>query len=297
MVVICAIIRNEAANLLEWIAFHRVVGVGHFILLDNESTDSTRYILRPLQRAGFVTVVQWQTKKTYLNFESESIGPQVPGYFLGLDIVRSMGDCTWIGFIDLDEFLVPTGDATLQDCLESVTGAAAIGVSWHVFGSNGHLHRPGGNVIDAYTRRAPADFAPNKHVKTIARVDKIVKPGIHIPLIVDGPLLDMVGSPIDPGREGIHEHVVSTPLRIHHYFTKSLAEWNAKRSRGRATKSSTDREHLRNATMFNEYDRNDIEDLTAARYSTRVSNQIAYLEREIVQRAGDSMYRRIQGLS
>jgi hypothetical protein len=296
VIVLCAIIRNEAANLLEWIAFHRVIGVDHFIFLDNESTDATRYILRPLESAGIITLVPWQTKERYLNFELESIGPQVPGYALALDIVRYARVWEWVGFIDLDEFLVPTTNATLLECLASVPNAAAIGINWHVFGSNYHIDRPSGNVIDNYTRRAHTNFAANKHVKTIARVDKIVKPGIHIPLVVNGLLLDMAGSSIDPRRDGIHESVVSSPLRVHHYFTKSRTDWNMKRLRGRVSKPLIDSEYVRNMTMFEEYDRNDVEDMTATRYSPQVIDEMTQLQQEIVRRAGGAMYRRLKGL-
>ena len=34
-----AIVKNEGPYLLEWIAFHRVVGVDRFFIADNASTD------------------------------------------------------------------------------------------------------------------------------------------------------------------------------------------------------------------------------------------------------------------
>ena len=40
---ICAIFREEAPFLDEWITFHVGVGAGHFYLYDNFSTDSFRY--------------------------------------------------------------------------------------------------------------------------------------------------------------------------------------------------------------------------------------------------------------
>ena len=46
--VACAIFRDEAPYLAEWIAFHRLVGVEHFFLYDNGSTDDPRAVLDPL---------------------------------------------------------------------------------------------------------------------------------------------------------------------------------------------------------------------------------------------------------
>ena len=49
--VVCAV-KNEADDLLEWLHFHRLAGVDHFYLYDNESTDETRTVIRILSLAG-----------------------------------------------------------------------------------------------------------------------------------------------------------------------------------------------------------------------------------------------------
>jgi hypothetical protein len=38
-IAICAIFKNEGPHLLEWLAFHNMTGVDHFVLYDNGSTD------------------------------------------------------------------------------------------------------------------------------------------------------------------------------------------------------------------------------------------------------------------
>ncbi|QVV62182.1 glycosyltransferase family 2 protein, partial [Leclercia sp. Colony189] len=42
---VAAIIKNEMDALLEWIAYHRVVGVSGFIIADNGSNDGSRAFL------------------------------------------------------------------------------------------------------------------------------------------------------------------------------------------------------------------------------------------------------------
>jgi hypothetical protein len=43
----CTMVRNSGPRLLEWIAFHRhFLGVEHFVLYDNNSTDGTEELLR-----------------------------------------------------------------------------------------------------------------------------------------------------------------------------------------------------------------------------------------------------------
>jgi len=53
---ICATIKDEAPYIPEWIEFHRGVGVEHFFLYDNLSSDGSKEVLEPWVRAGLVTL-------------------------------------------------------------------------------------------------------------------------------------------------------------------------------------------------------------------------------------------------
>src|SRR4051794_35476653 len=54
-----AIFRDEAPYLKEWIEFHKLVGVQHFYLYNNYSTDDYESVLRPYIEIGEVEVIQW----------------------------------------------------------------------------------------------------------------------------------------------------------------------------------------------------------------------------------------------
>lgn len=59
--VLCfACVRNEAARLPAFLAHNRRLGVGHFLIVDNDSTDATPAILRDAGDVSF-----WQTKASY----------------------------------------------------------------------------------------------------------------------------------------------------------------------------------------------------------------------------------------
>src|SRR5512133_3338974 len=53
---VCAIFRDEARYLAEWVSFHRVQGVEKFYLYDNRSTDDWRSEREPELAAGVVEV-------------------------------------------------------------------------------------------------------------------------------------------------------------------------------------------------------------------------------------------------
>jgi hypothetical protein len=47
---ICAIVKDEARYIEEWLAFHFLQGVSQVLIFDNESTDGTRDILTSIWR-------------------------------------------------------------------------------------------------------------------------------------------------------------------------------------------------------------------------------------------------------
>ena len=69
---IAAIVKNELNALLEWIAYHRVLGVNGFIIADNGSNDGTRELLGSLAKLGIVTIIDYPTVGAQ--------EPQLPAY-------------------------------------------------------------------------------------------------------------------------------------------------------------------------------------------------------------------------
>ena len=54
--VICAIFKNEARYLKEWVEYHRMVGVEHFYLYNNDSTDNYKEELKYYLDNNIVTL-------------------------------------------------------------------------------------------------------------------------------------------------------------------------------------------------------------------------------------------------
>ena len=147
---VVACIKNEEPNLIEWLEFHKLVGVEHFYLYDNVSEDNTKELLQPYIDSGEVSY-----------YFTDMDQCQFPSYYNALTAFRDFSK--WMAFIDLDEFLFsPKGD--LCEELKKFEGAApAIAVNEVFFGSSKHLTRPEGLVIDNYLLR---EKDLNKHIKT-----------------------------------------------------------------------------------------------------------------------------------
>ncbi|HSF92434.1 MAG TPA: glycosyltransferase family 2 protein, partial [Paracoccaceae bacterium] len=51
---ILATMKNEAPFILEWVAYHQIIGFDKFVIFSNDSTDGTTEILDALDRAGII---------------------------------------------------------------------------------------------------------------------------------------------------------------------------------------------------------------------------------------------------
>ncbi|MBP7335247.1 glycosyltransferase family 2 protein [Niveispirillum sp.] len=265
---VCAIVKDERPYLLEWIAHHRLVGVQHFVLFDNGSTDQTTALLSGLARAGIVDHVPWP--------DIPHVAPQIPAYIAGL--ARLSNRCRWVAFIDADEFLNPIDGRDVPSVLADHDGAAGLVVPWRLFGSNGRQQHEDDLVISRFTRRAAADHPLNRSVKTIVQARLVARPDIHVPTITDGTLIDehgrVAGSQGHPSHHAVPD---AKALVINHYFTKSQEEWVRKRSRGRATEPAHSTARLRPDEHFLSHDINDIEDAGLAIRADRVRAEMERL--------------------
>src|SRR3954471_2534916 len=132
-VAVCAIFRDEARYLAEWVTFHRLQGVERFWLYDNRSQDDWESALAPELAAGVVSVTPWP----------EHAG-QRAAYADCLE--RHRDEARWIAFIDADEFLFARSGRPLPEVLERFDSHPGVVVNWRIFGSNGHEDAPDGLV-------------------------------------------------------------------------------------------------------------------------------------------------------
>lgn len=273
---VAAIIKNEIDALLEWIAYHRVVGVSGFIIADNGSNDNSRPLLDGLERLGIVTVLDFPT-----------IGdqkPQLPAYER---ILRSCDtDIDLLAFIDADEFLVSLNP---EKCvIDNVTewfsdpSISAVALNWSNFGSNGELFAEEGLVTERFTQRAPQQFNANKNFKSIVRpncANQFNNP--HHADLRYGRYIDTRGNDLvlhPKHGNGVSEEVVWNGVRVNHYVVKSLEEFLlGKHLRGSAATAN----RVKHKAYFKAHDRNDETCLLAASLAPKVKAEMAALQAQL----------------
>jgi hypothetical protein len=236
---VCAIYRDEASYLAEWIEFHRLVGVERFFLYDNFSRDDHREVLLPYVEQGTVVLTDWHVR------EEDVVAPSTPRWEAHAvvqaqcydDCIRRHGEeSRWIAFIDTDEFLFsPTGHP-LPEILAEYEAWPGVAVNWMVFGTSDHESRPSGLVIESYVRRSPETATGNRIVKSIVDPSRVAGcQSVHHFVYLDGHAVNERREPVEGGHSDYHS---SSRLRVNHYWTKSEDEFAQKLERWTAAGAS-----------------------------------------------------------
>lgn len=250
---IAAIMKNEGPYLKEWLDFHILVGVEKFYLYDNGSTDNTTEILKPYIERGIVDY-------TYFPGRAQ----QSPAYY---DVIGKHADDTrWMALIDLDEFLVPVKHKTLPEFLRTLPRFSQLIVSWVDYGSNGHMEKPDGLVIENYTKHARDNWG----VKSIINPRLITYLGNPHYNYVAGPTIDENGRKLAKVNQEKNPTTINK-IRCNHYITKSHAEYIARCNLGDAGSGEKVKTFGRDVeTNFRRFDKNDVYDPIMKKYVTKL---------------------------
>ncbi len=252
---VCAIMKNEGPYLKEWIEFHRMVGVEHFYLYDNGSSDETPMVIKPYVQQNLVTLHGIPERRA-----------QLKAYMHCLSTYRTMS--RWIAFIDLDEFIVPLSTETLSEFLKGFEEFAALGVNWIIYGDSGHQTRPDGLVAEQFVHRAPEDWRSNCHIKSIVDPQKVKSPfnPHHFRYVQDAYAVNENRERVDGS---LSRENSTKKIRINHYFTRSVEDSRKKMERGSAFTNTK-----RPWKDFERLNRNDIKDTTMEKYLPELRKRV-----------------------
>lgn len=255
---VCAIMKNEAPYIIEWLEFHKIVGVERFYLYNNNSTDNTIEILDSYVQSGEVILHDWPA----------TTGQQISAYQHSL--IAYQTESEWIAFIDMDEFLFSTDKEDLKEVLKEFDGVSGVVVNMLYFGSSGHKARPDGLQIEHFTKRSADDFELNTMVKSIVRPNEVLAqntPHLFVPINNKYFLIDENNEPFVLSQS---KEVSVQKLRINHYYTRSKQEMKEKSMRGDAFFNCNEK----NLTIIELRDHNEVEDLTIQRFVPKLRQAV-----------------------
>lgn len=226
------IVRNEAAHVGEWAAFHARAGAAAFLVYDNGCTDATIPILRETLGQS-LTVIPWNQV-----LSDARLGRELHNQVLAYAHAASNfgGAFRWMTFIDTDEFLVPKSAASLPDALAPLGDCRNVSLPWHMFGRSGHQTPPEGGVLRNYLRRATDPMSDRRGIRAF----KCIVDPCHLTALrvhsmeTDGSdrTCNDRGEPASAAEREKPGFYSADHIQLNHYYTRSEQELAAKIGRG-----------------------------------------------------------------
>lgn len=158
-------VKNEGPFLLEWIAFHHLIGVTDFLFYSNDCDDGTDELLDALADRNLVRHLPNPAKGR--NYQMEALKDARHH-----DLVA---DADWVWIADVDEFLnIHVGDHTIPDLIDACGNPQAISATFQFFANDGIEAFEDRPVIEQFTRSHNPDIWCGEtaiEVKSLVRKD------------------------------------------------------------------------------------------------------------------------------
>ncbi|MEL6838451.1 MAG: glycosyltransferase family 2 protein [Pseudomonadota bacterium] len=235
-VLVATCMKNEGPFILEWVAWHKAIGVTNFIVYTNHCSDGTVEILDRLDTLGHVTHLENPAVakgSTYFQPSALDHLHNTPSFHQA-DFVISM---------DVDEFInVRCGDGTMNALFEETGRFDVLSMSELNHGSNGHEDFKPGWVTEQFPKHQterPGNWKAARGVKSITRLSgKVVRIRNHRPDVEDDALwVDGAGRPVeifkeDPKKNGFDVRGTYKNVVLEHFPLRSLNSYLIKMDRG-----------------------------------------------------------------
>ena len=261
-IAIATVVRDEASYIEEWLRFHKAVGIRHFIIYDDGSTDGTADVARAVLSEGELTIVPWFGRMTDVS-TTQLLNHQLMAFCHA--ILNYGPDYRWMAFIDVDEFLLPKTATTVEQALAHAGGFPNVSLPWHMFGTSGHKTRPAGSVLENYTIRGADPLSTKENAsnfKCIVDPSEVTKVSVHHfeTRSFGSETCNDLGQRFSLKGRKSPSFYSATHLQLNHYYTRSEEELAAKISRGAGTSTSRQRYERRIRTAVQNIEAEVVED-------------------------------------
>jgi hypothetical protein len=211
---ICSVFKNEDKILKEWIEYHKLVGVDHFYLYNNSSTDNSLAILQPYIEQNLVTLVDWPDQNDPNSPENAPYRwvalTQLPAFVHACKELTSK-ETTWLALIDVDEFLLPIKSYTFSELLGQYKEYGALVLFWQTYGTSDLPTIPPHQLhVELLHKTCYPEHTFNKDI-----VKSIVKPEYFDSWRWPGHMIYL--------KDGLpHAFIPREEARINHYISRSI---------------------------------------------------------------------------
>ena len=280
--IVVATMKDEGPYILEWLAYHHIIGFDHFIVFSNDCWDTTAEILRTVSdELGIVSY--FENSGQHGLEKSENKDPQRRAYERAICNPRAQS-ADYVLVLDADEFLnIHVGLGTLDDLVAAAPKFEAMSLTWKLFGSNHVTEIKDDLVMSQFTKCLTVDRSTASRkmgVKTLFHPRRVKKFGVHRPFYdaaikeghssirwLNGSGEDVFDYYRDLAWHATNENHGSELAEINHYAVKSIGAFLNKMRRGSANSHNGDRISLE---YLQYYDHNETVDTSIQRHEGTV---------------------------
>ncbi|MDD2704875.1 MAG: glycosyltransferase family 2 protein [Acidocella sp.] len=260
------VVRDEASDILAWLAWYKLLGFSAAIVYDDDSTDGTWELLQQAASHWDIRLSRTpgQREKPHTWRQDEAYRHAIATY---------KGEFAWLAFFDADEFLSLRQDETVTAFLARFPGADEVAVNWCNYGSSGHALKPAAPPPLAYTWHGDAHRAINRHVKCFVRPRAVGAAwrGVHCFDVAPDRAVLASGAPLRwGGTEGIIDAAPDWSVaKLMHFQCRSMEHFIERLKKYPQLQGGT---HL-----WASYDMRDAEDVWPQRLAPRLEAEMALL--------------------
>lgn len=248
-VAVCLTVKDEAIELVYWIAWYTALGFDSFIIYNDNSSDETENVILSLQN-----IVDIRYMRNAPNYD-RSVIRQLRAYN---DAIEKYGkEFDWIALFDVDEYLYLDGIGIKEYLSQYQEDVSSVVFNWCCVGTNGFINRPDGAPFFNYIKHGAQELFWNRHTKIILRPQHLTKAIYHVHnAIVSGNCVTSDGELVkwDQGPHGglTKDSPSWKGGRLFHYQSRSLEHY-VKRHVNMEPIRSRSSDPLHNVTNSPEY--------------------------------------------
>ena len=213
-------------DVLDWFLWHKYLGFEHFYIIDDGCEPPVAEILEP-----------YADEITYFDIENKN---KLRSH---REIVREMynrfkHDSRWLAFMDEDEYLMPLGQKTIKEFLNTIEHKNGVYLQWRMFGPEGKKNALSEDEIQMDEYRTYSYRNQGKMILNCENVEDIKMPkGYDQHRLIREGIVDCYGDDINPewldrfygqpeGVDGGVDIRPDMPFVINHYAYRSWQHMN-----------------------------------------------------------------------
>lgn len=159
--VICVIVKNEQRFIREWVEHNLNIGFDKLYIYEDYGSDSHGDILQDYINSGNVELISLDKSNLPITKRDNRVGNctqfQLFNWFIN-SCKSGEINADWVGFFDPDEFLFFDDQWNLERIEDEFKNYGGVMPCWIMYGADGNIKRPEGNVVDNYKAHMPLTF-------------------------------------------------------------------------------------------------------------------------------------------